>query len=126
KGLVLRMPSQDQVTEMTSREAVAEVARQNIDWSGNPDGRRGSAIAGEQLDARVVESGEFEEPPQDFEDGRLKLSVPGAADASQAGVASGAETGTIDMLQNELVIAMEELDRIKREKTGTSDQVIAL
>jgi len=125
KGLVLRMPSQDQVTEITSREAVAEVVRQNIAWSGDPNGRRGVAVASEQLDARVADGG-VEESVQDFEDGRLKLSVPGASDGSQAGVASGAETGTIDMLQNELVIAMEELDRIKREKTGTNDQIIAL
>lgn len=125
KGLVLRMPSQDQVTEMTSREAVAEVMQQNIAWSGDPNGRRGNTVASEQLDARVAD-GVAEETAQDFEDGRLKLSVPGVSDGSQSGVGSGAETSRIEVLQNELVIAMEELDRIKREKTGSNDQVISL
>jgi len=125
KGLVLRMPSQDQVTEMTSREAVAEVVQQNIAWSGDRNGRRGSAVASEQLDARVAD-GSVDESVQDLEDGRLKLSVPGASDGSQSGVASGSETSAIDSLQNELVIAMEELDRINREKGSTNDQVISL
>jgi len=124
KGKVLRMPSYDDITDMTSREAVAEVRRQNVEWSGNADGRK-NAVATEQIDAthqEVVAT----EAPSTTEEGHLKLSVPGATNSSSAGKASGADAGSTDALQNELSITMEELDRNKREKGNVTNQLSAL
>ncbi len=120
KGKVLRMPSYDDLTDMTSREAVAEVRRQNVEWSGNADGRKNTP-ASEQIDATHQEIAAADTAPANDEEGHLKLSVPGAVDGSAAGKASGAEA-----LQNELSITMEELDRNKREKGNITSQLSGL
>ena len=122
KGKVLRLPSYDDLTDITSREAVSEVRRQNVDWSGNADGRKAAA---EQIDA-TYQAGAADAAPAATEEGHLKLSVPGSAQDSTAGKASGAEAGSTTALQNELSIAMEELDRNKREKAVVNDQIASL
>ena len=124
KGKVMRMPTYDDLTDMTSREAVAEVRRQNIEWSGNADGRKNAAPS-EQIDATHQEVATTEAPSA-VEEGHLKLSVPGATDGSATGKASGAAAGSTEALQNELSITMEELDRNKREKTSVTNQLSGL
>lgn len=125
KGKVLRMPTYDDLTDVTSREAVVEVRRQNIAWSGNADGRK-TAPAAEQIDATYQADAAVAETATDVEQGRLKLSVPGSAEGGAAGKASGVEAGSIEALQNELSIGMEELDRNKREKGVVADQLAGL
>ncbi len=123
KGRVLRMPTRDQITDITNREAFSEVRRQNIEWSGDPDGRK--APEAEQLDATTREV-DFSETVVDEEEGHLKLSVPGESDGSMAGKGSGLEEGSTEALQNELVISMEELDRHKREEREISGAISEL
>jgi pilus assembly protein FimV len=126
KGKVLRMPTYDELTDITSREAVAEVRRQNVAWSGNADGHKNAANAAvEQIDA-TRQSGTAVEVPADTEEGHLKLSVPGSAEGSAVGKASGADAGAKEALQNELSISMEELDRNKREKSVVADKLSGL
>jgi len=124
KGKVLRMPTYDDLTDMTSREAVAEVRRQNIAWSGDASGRKNAAPV-EQIDA-TSQTAEAPEAPVSAEEGRLKLSVPGTTEGSVAGKASGSKAGNTEALQNELSISMEELDRNKREKGVVADQLAGL
>lgn len=124
KGKVLALPTQDQITDITSREAVAEVRRQNIEWSGNADGRKGTPAI-EQIDA-TRQDAEVAAAPVEAEDGQLKLSVPGAEQTAKNGQAGDPNKARLESLQNELAIGMEEIDRSKREKADIKGQISAL
>lgn len=119
KGQVLRLPKADQIDGLSERQAVNEVAFQNTQWSGDPNGR----VSGPQLEAgkRLAERSEERQTVE----GRLKLAS-GGADGAEAGRADGAEGGDVDALQNELAISLEELDRSRRENTELKDRVAEL
>jgi pilus assembly protein FimV len=126
KGKVLRMPTHDDLANITSREAIDEVRKQNLAWSGSAGGKRAAlAAAPEQIDA-THQHAAAETPAVENQEGHLKLSVPGAAKGSASGKARGAKAGAVAALQNELSTAMEELDRHKHEKANVSGQLSAL
>jgi pilus assembly protein FimV len=125
KGKVLRMPTHDDLANITSREAIDEVRKQNVAWSGSVSGKRAALTAApEQIDATHQNAAEA--PVVESQEGRLKLSVPGSAKGSVSGKASGAKAGAVAALQNELSTTMEELDRHKHEKANVSGQLSAL
>ncbi len=116
KGQVLRLPKADQIAGLNSRQAVNEVAYQNTQWSGDPNGK----TSGPQLEAgkRLAEKTKT----RDGVEGRLKLAS-GGADGAESGRADGAEGGDTDALQNELAISLEELDRSQRENSELKERV---
>ncbi len=113
KGAVLRMPDASEFGATEHRQAVQIVATQTQEWRDS---------AGPQLDAssRSGVSGVRTASG----DGRLRLSAPGTAaeETSDSVAAVGGEgslvgTGSVEVLQNELAIAQEEADKMRRENS---------
>ncbi len=112
KGAVLRMPDGSEFGATDHRQAVQIVAAQTREWRDS----------GPQLDAssRSGVSGVRAASG----DGRLRLSALGTADeeASDSAAAVGGESslvgaGSVEALQNEVAIAQEEADKMRRENS---------
>jgi len=100
RGQVLRIPTESEISRLTARQAIAEVAQQNTDWSGNANGDVGAPIDAASSRSRRNTSSEQAS-------GRVTL----ASASETAGSASrGAGSG-----QAELSQALEQLDKSRRE-----------
>lgn len=100
RGQVLRIPTESEVTRLSSRAAIAEVAQQNTVWSGNANGDVGAPIDAGSSKARRNASAEQAT-------GRVKLA---SSSERQNGTSRGAGDGTAELSQ-----AMEQLDKSRRE-----------
>jgi len=137
KGQVLRGPSESQVRELNSREAIAQVAQQNREWKDRASKKSRRVAEAPQIDTsgRAVEN----VSPEPSDTGaHLKLvSASDVADAdSGQGGAGGADSAA---LRGELQVAEEQVDQYRlatedlkvrnsdlKEQLDTSDQVIGL
>ncbi|MEH6346479.1 MAG: FimV/HubP family polar landmark protein [Bermanella sp.] len=118
KNQVLRIPSEEQIKARGFREAVSEVAIQNKVISKKKA----------QLDAtRKVEAIDRDQKVKGAE---LKLLTGGDAssevDRSASGEVTAATTGDQSKLDNELSLAMENLDKSQRENSDLSTRLDAL
>ncbi len=105
-GYVLRIPTLREIEEVSLDSAVREVQIQNEDWQA---GRTSVA----QLDAssRRAERREASTGP----DGELKLLAADSSEGERAG--GGGDSARNSELENELSIALEDLDRVQRANT---------
>lgn len=120
KGQVLRVPTQEQIKNITIEQAVNEVAYQNNEWNGDSK----EPATGAQLDAtkRTV----TDRPTQQSIEGRVKLAAASAAQSAEDGKGSGAKGGSVEALENELTAALEELDRSKRTNAELTSRISEL
>ncbi len=118
EGQVLRIPDQSEIQELDQRSAVSEVAFQNTQWSGNPDG----VVSGAELQgSRVTDTGSNDD---DTRRGQLTLaspSDPASATGDRSG--SGLSSSERDALENELAITLEQLDSSQRESAELNERV---
>jgi len=118
EGAVLRIPSEDQVRRLSSREALSRVASQNREWrSMRPESVAGQPqrapldATGRDGDDQVTGGGDGQ--------GQVTLVTPDSREGVQDGDATGGRSGDADTaaLQNELAIRDENLDRLNRENS---------
>lgn len=120
QGQVLRIPSRDEMTQLSAREAIAEVAYQNQSWSN-----RGETTAqAPQLEGSRSYSAPNAEPSQP--EGRVKLSSPQDYSNSAEGRGTGTGGGNTEALENELAVTLEELDRTKGENAELKSRLESL
>jgi len=122
KGQILRVPDRQQITEYSPQQAVNEVAVQNQQWSGDPNG--GYPDRGAQIDARST-AASYDEEPEEVA-GRVKLSSPEDVSDSASGRASGDAASSLDALENELAITLEQLDKSKRDNSDLRSRITDL
>ncbi|WP_188151168.1 FimV/HubP family polar landmark protein [Teredinibacter waterburyi] len=121
EGQVLRVPSRDEIQQYNRNQAVSEVAQQNVQWSGDPNG---DAAGGAQLEGRKrLDSASTSSTSPE---GRVKLSSPEDYTASEAGRGAGAGESSSDALKNELAITLEQLDKSTRENSDLRSKIDAL
>jgi len=115
KGAVLRLPTAEEVRNLTLTEAVSQVATQNDAWRE----RVGTAdVTGAPLDGRAA----VEETAQsDVLEGRVSLAAPGDNESVLSG--SGSGTGESEALEGELAVTEEELDKSRLENTELQDRI---
>jgi pilus assembly protein FimV len=102
-GQVLRVPSANEITDISYNQAVRAVRNQNQSWSS-----KGNTKAVLTSAAPIIQT-----PSNSFQaEGRLTL---GAADSGQGDVRGAGASGSGDSLKNELAIAKDELGRSNRE-----------
>lgn len=121
EGAVLELPHEQEVREVSTREALTRVAEQNRQWRDMLQARGLAVPAQRQLDGtpRTVERGSGATAPAA---GRVTLVTPDAAagegsgaGSSTAGRAGGTASGDTASLENELAIRDEGLDQLRRE-----------
>lgn len=119
RGQVLRVPSKQDIQQLTARQAMSQVAEQNRNWSG---GRRADdTSAAAQLDgSRHLSDAPREERPVE---GRVKLS---SQDGGQELVAGSGSDGEASGIADELAVAQEELDAAGRENTELKSRIRAM
>ena len=145
EGAVLELPGEQEVREISTRDALTRVAEQNRQWRDMLQARGLAVPAQRQLDGtpRTIERGTAGAAP---DAGRVTLVTPDAASgegsgagSSDAGRAGGSASGNTAALQNELAIRDEGLDQLRRENTDlgarldeleqqlqTSEQILTL
>ena len=123
EGAVLRLPSEQEVREISTRDAIARVAEQNRQWREMLQARGLDTPSRQLLDGtpRTIEGG-VAGTGQDS--GRVTLVAPDSASgegrgagSSAAGRSGGTASGDTSALQNELAIRDENLDRLRRENS---------
>lgn len=140
EGAVLRIPSEQQVRRVSSREALSRVASQNRDWQG----MRPEPAAGQPQRAPIDATGRDRSDQVaggDDGQGQVTLVSPDSEGGVSDGDATGGRSGDADTaaLQNELAIRDENLDRLNREnnelrsrldsldeQVGTSQQLLEM
>ena len=127
EGAVLRIPSEQQVRRVSSREALSRVATQNREWRG----MRPEPAAGQPRRAPIDATGR-ERSDQvaggDGGQGQVTLVSPDSEGGVRDGDATGGRSGDADTaaLQNELAIRDENLDRLNRENSELRSRLDAL
>ena len=116
-GQVLRIPDRRQIASITVREAIADVSRQNNEWSS---GRR---VA--QLDATRISSPVTPKAPSSDSAGKLAI-VTGDSVVGQGQDLGGGDAGSNPGLQNELAMTREQLDQASRENSELRSRLQSL
>ncbi len=127
EGAVLRIPSEQQVRRLSSREALSRVATQNREWQSM---RREPAAGQPQrapIDATGRDRGDQVAGGGDGQ-GQVTLVSPDSKGGVGDGDATGGRSGDADTaaLQNELAIRDENLDRLNRENSELRSRLDAL
>ncbi len=104
-GQVLRVPSRSDITRLTVREAIADVSRQNREWRGR------SQVA--QLDATRRTSAVSRDARKSV-DGKLAI-VSGESASGRGQDLGGDSVEGNAVLQTELAMTREQLDKLSRE-----------
>lgn len=112
-GAVLRLPTAADVEDMSSGEAVREVANHNRMWrSGDSSAAsQSSQTSGPQLDATTRNTNSSADSA---EQARLSLATAGDRDDSSAGEGVGSGAG-VAALRDQLDMAQENLDKTSRD-----------
>ncbi len=119
EGTVLRIPNEQEVRTISTRSAIVEVADQNRQWRDMLEKRGIQSPQRAQIDGsrQVADTDDDAEAPTR---GEVKLVSPESA----AGVDDGDSTGSDEqgnantaVLENELAIRDESLDRLDRENS---------
>ncbi|HAS29710.1 MAG TPA: peptigoglycan-binding protein LysM, partial [Alcanivorax sp.] len=127
EGAVLRIPSEQQVRRVSSREALSRVATQNREWRG----MRPEPAAGQPQQAPIDATGRDRSDQVaggDDGQGQVTLVSPDSEGGVRDGDATGGRSGDADTaaLQNELAIRDENLDRLNRENSELRSRLDAL
>ncbi|MEC8879742.1 MAG: FimV/HubP family polar landmark protein [Pseudomonadota bacterium] len=127
EGAVLRIPSEQQVRRVSSREALSRVATQNREWRG----MRPEPAAGQPQRAPIDATGRDRSDQVaggDDGQGQVTLVSPDSEGGVRDGDATGGRSGDADTaaLQNELAIRDENLDRLNRENSELRSRLDAL
>lgn len=105
-GQVLRLPSAEQLDELSKQQAIQAVAMQNEAW------KTGSTAPLEAGDTAAVQSSQAKAA----DEGYMKLSSAATADSSVAGSSGGSdEAADVEAVRSDLNAAQEKLDRASRE-----------
>jgi pilus assembly protein FimV len=115
KGQVLRIPSHNEILDMSARQAISQVAEQNTAWTGKSAERESAA----PLDAANRPSTVRRD--SDEVEGRVKLGVD--ADSGNTGYGAGSDESRGEALDNERAISLEELDKSKRQNGELKSRV---
>ena len=115
KGQVLRIPSHNEILDMTARQAISQVAEQNTAWTGKTAGRESAA----PLDAANRSSAVRRNPTE--VEGRVKLGVD--TDSGNTGYGAGSDGSRGEALDNERAISLEELDKSNRQNGELKSRV---
>lgn len=104
KGQVLRLPDRDEIEQVSFRDAVGEVARQNREWQARL----------EQLDATRRSSAESGGEGAG-NNGRLSIVATDNSSGAGSDLGRGAAETASSALQNELAMTREKMDNLTRE-----------
>ncbi|WP_160152950.1 FimV/HubP family polar landmark protein [Microbulbifer sp. ALW1] len=117
KGSVLRLPTAEEVRNLTLTEAVSQVATQNDAWRERV-GTVDSEVTGAPLDGRAAVEETVE---SDVLEGRVSLAAPGDNESVLSGSGSGSSES--DALEGELAVSEEELDKSRLENTELQERI---
>ncbi|MEE4250310.1 MAG: FimV/HubP family polar landmark protein, partial [Alcanivoracaceae bacterium] len=125
EGTVLRMPSEQEIRQISTRSAIAEVAEQNREWRAKLEARGISLPSRPQLDGsanggRSADLGVATE-------GQVTLVSPDAQSGAGTGRGTGGAASTdSSALQNELAIRDENVDRLSRQNSELASRLADL
>ena len=115
-GRVLRIPSNEEVANVSYQQAVDAVRVQNQTWTAESKSAQKAVLTSAAPSTQANQEGTQVE-------GRLTL---GSADLGQSSVKGSGASGTGESLQNELAIANDELSRSTRQNEELSVRVSEL
>lgn len=114
EGTVLRMPSEEELRRISTREALVEVAEQNRQWRARLEARGIPVPTRPQLDG--TGTGQRGSGGAAVTEGQVTLVAPDASSGSGSGRGAGGTGGAdASVLQNELAIRDENVDRLNRQ-----------
>jgi pilus assembly protein FimV len=138
EGTVLRMPSEQEIRQVSTRDALVQVAEQNREWRAKLEARGIAVPSRTQLDGTAT--GRRRADSARASEGQVTLVSPDAVSGTGTGRGTGGR-GAVDAsaLQNELAIRDENVDRLSRqndelasrlkdlqEQVATSEQLLKL
>ncbi|MCC1497655.1 FimV/HubP family polar landmark protein [Alcanivorax sp. 1008] len=122
EGTVLRMPSEQEVRQISTRSAIAEVAEQNREWRAKLEARGITLPSRTQLDGTASGGGGADLGVAT--EGQVKLVSPDAQSGAGTGRGTGGSSSTdSSALQNELAIRDENVDRLNRQNNELSSRL---
>lgn len=123
EGTVLRMPSEQDIRQISTRSAIADVAQQNREWRAKLEAR-GITLAPSrpQLDGSAKSGSKTE--VAGASEGQVTLLSPDAKSGEGSGRGTGGASSTdSSALQNELAIRDENVDRLDRQNKELSGRL---
>ncbi len=119
RGSILRMPTQTEIDFLSVREARAEFSNQVVEWKAN----RSALSAGDAGGKPKATADRKQSTP----DSKLELASVRPEGEGKGGVSEGDGTEEItSKLENELLLAREQFESAKQERSDLSSQVSQL
>jgi len=119
RGSILRMPTQEEIDFLSVREARAEFSNQVVEWKAN----RSALSAGDAGGKPKATADRKQSTP----DSKLELASVRPEGEGKGGVSEGDGTEEItSKLENELLLAREQFESAKQERSDLSSQVSQL
>ncbi len=116
-GSILRLPTQAELNDISSRQAVEEVAVQNKAW------RSGESLASEDTGAQLDATATSTRSDQQAVD-QARLSIASSGDSSERSDGDGAASGSgTEALRNQLDTSLENLDKTQRENEELQSRI---
>jgi len=138
-GSILRVPEGDQLTELDTSAAIAEMTKHHSRWLDFVRKRQShtSPVAAASLKKRVGEKGKKKSVPQgsdpDLADiaakdkASLELLTPNDADRRKPKAGVAGETGRqLDQAKNELALSAEAVEAARKENTELKGRLLSL
>lgn len=124
EGAVLRLPAAQEVRNIATRQALADVADQNRQWREMLRARGIAVPSRPQLDGRAAPS-DTDVAGRAPAEGRVTLVAPDAGETAERARGVGGEGTGEDSaaLQNELAITQESLESLRRENRELSSRL---
>ena len=124
KGAVLRVPTEDDVRQVSRQEAVQEITAQNKAWRAKVRARQSLSkdkkLAGRQLDGTGRELMPAQKPTK-TDEGRLSLVTPGADktnDKGASGRGASEESKQLSALEDQLATQSEQAEKFSVANEG--------
>lgn len=126
EGTVLRMPTEEEVRRISTREALGEIAEQNREWRARLEARGIRLPTRPQMDATGRTAAADTGGDASSRAGEVTLVAP--AESGSDGAASGTGTGSgaggdSRALENELAIRDERVDQLRRQNEELSSRL---
>src|SRR5690554_4770395 len=123
EGTVLRMPSEQEIRQISTRSAIADVAEQNREWRAKLEAR-GITLAPSRPQLDGSAKGSSKTQVAGASEGQVTLLSPDAKSGQGSGRGTGGTSATdSSALQNELAIRDENVDRLDRQNKELSDRL---
>ena len=124
RGQILNIPSRDEISDLSSQEAISEVGAQNSDWGGSGIAADAVSERADSMSMSDDDSNSFDDEPSSADmisDDESELRLVAASSDGEGIAQSGGDSGQASNI--DLTLANEQLQTVTQENEELQDRM---